>query len=137
MAALVRHAGSALGQASGKPLDKQEVVSSSLLPSLQAFVAVLLSVAQVNILTRKLSKGARWEQYCWNPLLQENTSLVRLACMMKMKSILQLRWRACGETITMEMVAGILWIFLKSRLPQLVIDDLLITSRSLSLVSPG
>ena len=83
MAALVRHAGSALGQASGKLLDKQEVVSSSLLPPLQAFVAVLLPVAQVNILTRKLSKGARWEQYCWNPLLQENTSLVRLACMMK------------------------------------------------------
>ena len=59
MAALVRHAGPALGQASGKLLDKQEVVSSSLLPPLQAFVAVLLSVAQVNILTRKLSKGAR------------------------------------------------------------------------------
>ena len=78
MAALVRHAGSALGQASGELLGKQEVVSSSLLP-----VAVLLSVAQLNILTRKLSKGARWEQYCWNPLLQENTSLVRLACMMK------------------------------------------------------
>ena len=63
--------------------------------------------------------------------------LLGLLVWWSMKSILQLRWRSCGETITMEMVAGILWIFLKSRLSQLVIDDLLITSRSLSLVSPG
>ena len=37
----------------------------------------------------------------------------------------------------MEMVARILWIFLKSRLSQLVIDDLLITCPSPSLASPG
>ena len=59
MAALVRHAGSALGQASGKLLDKQEVVSSSLLPPLQAFVAVLPSVGPGEHFDQKAEQGCQ------------------------------------------------------------------------------